>query len=90
VVLLPETDRAQSRQAAERLRQALVDRYFLKDEGLAVRLTASFGVATLPDDASSGDELMRKADMAMYRVKENGRDGVQLASETPPVAETPA
>ncbi len=82
VVLLPETDLKQSRLAAERLRQALVDRYFLKEEGLAVRLTASFGVATLPDDGSSADELMRKADMAMYQVKEGGRDGVRLASES--------
>ncbi len=86
VVLLPETDRAQAKLAAERLRQAMVDRYFLKDQGLAVRITASFGVATFPDDASSADELMRQADMAMYRVKDGGRDGVRLASEPVPEA----
>ncbi|HUB09189.1 MAG TPA: sensor domain-containing diguanylate cyclase [Myxococcales bacterium] len=82
VVLLPETDRAQAKLAAERLRQAMGERYFLKDHGLAVRITASFGVATFPDDASSADELMRKADMAMYQVKESGRDGVRLVSES--------
>ncbi|MHB8419019.1 MAG: sensor domain-containing diguanylate cyclase [Myxococcales bacterium] len=86
VVLLPETDRAQGRLAADRLRQALSDRYFLKDQGLAIRVTASFGVATFPDDASSADELMRQADLAMYAVKEGGRDGVRLASDPKPQA----
>ncbi len=83
VVLLPETDREPARLAARRLRDALNERYFLESRGLSVRLTASFGVATFPHDASTGDDLMRQADLAMYRVKETGRDGVQLASEIP-------
>jgi diguanylate cyclase (GGDEF)-like protein len=81
VVLWPETDRAQARQAAERLRQAVVENSFLVGRGLSVRITASFGIATFPDDASTGDELMRQADLAMYRVKERGRDGVRQANE---------
>ncbi len=83
VALLPETDRAHARLAVERLRTAISERFFLADRGLGVRLTASFGIATFPDDASTGDELMRQADLAMYRVKENGRDGVRQASEPP-------
>ncbi|MHB1843315.1 MAG: GGDEF domain-containing protein [Deltaproteobacteria bacterium] len=85
VALLPETDRVQARRAVERLRAAIAERFYLADRGLGVRLTASFGVATFPDDATTGDELMRQADMAMYRVKENGRDGVRQASEPPAV-----
>lgn len=37
-------------------------------------LSASIGVAMFPDDANTQEELLRKADLAMYRSKESGRD----------------
>jgi diguanylate cyclase (GGDEF)-like protein len=46
---------------------------------LKLRLTASVGVATLPDVAASAEELVRAADMAMYQVKESGKNGVRIA-----------
>jgi diguanylate cyclase (GGDEF)-like protein len=76
VVLLPQTDRAQATICAWRLREAVSNHTFLASEGLAVHLTASLGVAAFPQDASSGDDLMRAADLAMYRAKEAGRDQV--------------
>ena len=45
-----------------------------------MRLTVSVGVATMPDAASSAEELVRAADVAMYRVKESGKDGVAVAN----------
>jgi GGDEF domain-containing protein len=42
-------------------------------------MTASFGIATYPDDADSKDKLIRLADQAMYRVKETSRDAVMSA-----------
>ncbi len=45
-------------------------------EGL--RCTASIGVANLPRDAKTPDELMRKADLALYSAKEQGGDAVGL------------
>jgi len=38
------------------------------------------GAATLQDDATSAEELVRAADIAMYRVKESGKDGVAVAN----------
>jgi diguanylate cyclase (GGDEF)-like protein len=88
VVLLPETDRSQARMVAVRLREALNAHYFLRARGLSVRITASFGVATFPDDASTEEELMRQADVAMYRIKETCRDQIGFSSDvaaaTPP------
>ena len=52
-----------------------------KVDGLAVRVTASIGVATLPDVAGSAEELLRAADKAMYKVKNSGKDGVFVAVE---------
>jgi GGDEF domain-containing protein len=44
-------------------------------------LTASVGVATLPDVAASADELVHAADAAMYQVKARGKNGIQAAVE---------
>jgi diguanylate cyclase (GGDEF)-like protein len=80
VVILPEADRAHAAAAAERLRRAVAETVFLKDRGLEVRITASFGVATFPTDASGVEEILRTADAAMYRVKETGRNAVADAA----------
>jgi GGDEF domain-containing protein len=42
---------------------------FLKDEGHPIRLTASFGVASFPDNARNKEDLLDIADYAMYRGK---------------------
>ncbi|MEW8367942.1 MAG: EAL domain-containing protein [Candidatus Thiodiazotropha taylori] len=41
-----------------------------------VTISASFGVAVSPDDGSSYENLLRHADMAMYKAKEDGRNSV--------------
>jgi diguanylate cyclase (GGDEF)-like protein len=46
---------------------------------LRIRLTASVGVATLPDVAGSAEELLKAADQAMYRVKDAGKNGILVA-----------
>lgn len=43
-------------------------------EGHECHVTASIGVAFFPDDAKSGDMLLRYADLAMYRSKQAGRN----------------
>lgn len=79
VCLLPETGKEAAMRVARRLREAMVEHRFLQDRGLDLRITASFGVATFPDDADSAEELLRKGDMAMYRVKQTTRDAIAAA-----------
>ena len=43
------------------------------------RLTASVGVATLPDVADTAEGLLQAADAAMYRVKTSGKNGIHVA-----------
>jgi diguanylate cyclase (GGDEF)-like protein len=50
--------------------------------------TISIGVATYPDDASTRQELVRKADDALYRAKSAGRNRVCLAREEKKVPKT--
>jgi diguanylate cyclase (GGDEF)-like protein len=80
-VILPDTGREGAVAVAERVRDRLRAFRFLAGEGLSVHLTASIGVATLPDAAGSAEELLRAADQAMYRVKDAGKDGIHIAEE---------
>jgi diguanylate cyclase (GGDEF)-like protein len=80
-LVLPDTGRDGAVSVASRIRERLSSRRFLASEGLSVHLTASIGVATLPDVAGSTEELIRAADMAMYRVKAGGKDGIHVAQE---------
>ena len=79
-IVLPETGSEGALGVAARVRDRVRDFVFLAGDGLEVRLTVSVGVATLPDAASSAEELVRAADVAMYRVKESGKDGVAVAN----------
>ena len=67
----------------ERVRDRIEAHPFLAGDGLSLRLTASVGIATLPDVATSAEELVRAADMAMYQVKNSGKNGVQVALPPP-------
>jgi diguanylate cyclase (GGDEF)-like protein len=83
VVLLPDTDHEGALQAAEMLRARLDG---LAVPGVIAHLTASLGVATLPDHAADGPALIRAADRALYVAKAEGRNQVRGAVvETTPV-----
>lgn len=56
----------------ERVIQVVGKPYMI--EGSSCHVTASIGVAFFPDDAKTGDTLMRYADLAMYRSKQAGRN----------------
>lgn len=81
VVLLEHTDVEQARAIAQRLCEAVRERDF-ESNGSGFRLTLSIGLAVV-DGKCSPSEVLRCADSAMYRAKENGRDQVvQYAPET--------
>ncbi|MBI5887410.1 MAG: sensor domain-containing diguanylate cyclase [Deltaproteobacteria bacterium] len=79
LILMPETAKDNAILAAEKLRAALKKHIFLTEEGINAQLSGSFGVASFPDDASDKDDLIHKADNAMYAVKNSGRNGVSGA-----------
>jgi diguanylate cyclase (GGDEF)-like protein len=81
VILLPDTDRAGAVTLAEKIRGSL---HGLKVRNLSGPLTASFGVATFPDDAVEGETLMRIADRAQYAAKQAGRDRAEVPSSRAP------
>jgi diguanylate cyclase (GGDEF)-like protein len=72
-VLLPHTGLPSAMEVAEKLRAAVARAYVQSQNG-SVRPTASFGVAVLDATAPDVDELVRRADRALYAAKEAGRN----------------
>jgi diguanylate cyclase (GGDEF)-like protein len=89
VLLLPSTDRDGAVLVAEKLRQAIAE---IDVAGVARPITATFGVAVLPDEAAEPILLLRAADRALYLGKSRGRNRVETLAEdeAAPSALTPA
>lgn len=79
-IVLPETGGDGAVAVGERVRNRIAGHTFLAGYGFDIHLTASVGVATLPDAAQSADQLVQAADEAMYRVKQSGKNGIQVAA----------
>jgi diguanylate cyclase (GGDEF)-like protein len=89
-ILLPETGVEGAHSVARRLRDRLQRFSFLAGLAPASRITASIGVATLPDVADTAEGLLQAADAAMYRVKVTGKNGIHIAGSETGVTRLPA
>jgi diguanylate cyclase (GGDEF)-like protein len=78
MVLLPDTNTDGATHFAERVRSALGEIYV---DSVDAHITASIGVATIPDHATDAEHLERSADRALYTAKRNGRDRVEIAHD---------
>jgi diguanylate cyclase (GGDEF)-like protein/PAS domain S-box-containing protein len=76
IVVLPGFGQSEARAKAEEIRSRILETVYLRDQGFAVRLKASFGIATFPDHAGDMTGLLAAADKALFGVKEKGRDAV--------------
>lgn len=79
VMVLPGKGPEAALKLAEEIRVRIAAEPFLTAEKLSCRLTASIGIACYPQHGGTTDELLSKADKAMYRVKETGKNRVELA-----------
>lgn len=76
LVLVAGIGAVRARELAEVLRREIGQTHV---PGLDIPLSASLGVAVMPDHAQTPELLVRQADRALYRAKELGRDRVELA-----------
>lgn len=76
-IILPHTGKEHAVKMAGNLLAAMKETHFVSDDDIPIVLTASFGVATFPDDADNRAGLIKAADRAMYDAKAGGRAGVR-------------
>jgi diguanylate cyclase (GGDEF)-like protein len=81
-LVLPETGTEGAEMVGARIRQKIAAHAFLRKDGLDIKLSVSVGVATLPDVATTAEQLVKAADEAMYWVKEHGKNNVHVAQPT--------
>jgi diguanylate cyclase (GGDEF)-like protein len=77
-VVLPETGERAAHEFAERLRQAVATAQFAP-AGVITRITVSIGLSMLGESTSERSTLMRSADRALYRAKDEGRNRTCVA-----------
>jgi diguanylate cyclase (GGDEF)-like protein len=82
VIALPDTDVAGAIDVVERIRSMLAN---ATAHGLAPAFTASFGIAS-STDATTLEDLLHRADRALFAAKEAGRDCVCIDGHASPIA----
>jgi two-component system cell cycle response regulator len=88
VVILDETDAAGAQRVAERIR-ARIEAELIQGDFGRLRVTASLGLATWPLQAQNREELLERADSALYEAKRKGRNRVAVYRDRSTVSEPP-
>ena len=81
VVVLPAMDNTQANQKALEIRSRISDTDYLTSQGIAAKLSASFGIATFPDHASDLTGLLASSDKALFEAKRSGKNAVRKAEK---------
>ena len=76
VVLMPDTDYRQAQGVAERVRMAVAEQDFETSGTNALPITVSVGVTLNEGEADTPEQLLKRADVALYRAKREGRNRV--------------
>ena len=81
VIMLRATALDNALVLAERLRK-VIENHLISYESHTIPLTVSIGVSTLdPDHVATAEDLLKEADMHLYRSKENGRNKVSSSRD---------
>jgi diguanylate cyclase (GGDEF)-like protein len=83
VVLMPETRLADALQVANKLRKTIGDTILESTSrpGMTLKVTISGGVAAFPGDGQTGEQLILRADRALYWAKEHGRNQISTMAD---------
>jgi diguanylate cyclase (GGDEF)-like protein len=79
IAILPRQKKDEALLKVNRMRNAISSTPFLQKEDINVSLTASFGLAAFPDDASDKRELLAEADRCLFRSKLEGKNRISFA-----------
>lgn len=77
IVLLPDCPQENAKQVAERMVERF-KRHGMKYQGKEIELSASIGISNYPEHAATFDDLINKADAAMYMSKRKGQNLIHV------------
>jgi two-component system cell cycle response regulator len=81
IIILPDTDRNSAEKIGERIRRAVSAKHFgIGTKSGPLGMTISIGVSALEGTHDSMDDLLKRADQALYRAKHEGRNRVISAA----------
>ncbi len=78
VVILPHQTKGEALFKVKRMKELIDTTLFLATEKINLRLSASFGLATYPEDAADKRQLLAEADRCLFRSKESGRNRITV------------
>ncbi len=78
VVALPGYTKKQAAEKAREIQALMRETLYLTSQGFKVRLGASFGIATFPEDAADRTALLALADKAMFAIKKRGKNAIGI------------
>lgn len=84
VVVLPGSNQSQAMETACSIRSQMNNTIYLREQGLDVKLYASFGIGTFPDHAADVTGLLAVADRILFAIKQNGKNAIGLAGISQP------
>ena len=76
VIVLPGFTKGNALRKAEEIRTRMAQTLYLANRDISIRLSASFGVASFPEDATNITHLLSVADRAMFNIKDKGKNAV--------------
>ncbi len=79
IVLLPGQGGADARAKVEAIRHGISSSHYLRGEGIDLNVTASFGLATYPDNAQDKKELLLAADQCLFQSKKEGKNRISVS-----------
>jgi len=82
VVILPNQGKDEALAKIERVKQGVTSTRYLREEGINLTATASFGLATFPEDAKDKRELLAAADACLFQSKARGKNRISVVAES--------
>jgi diguanylate cyclase (GGDEF)-like protein len=78
IAILPRQSKEAARAKVEKMKRAITSTSFLQKEGVKARLTASFGLASYPENAKDKHALLAEADRCLFQSKTEGKNRITV------------
>lgn len=81
IIMLPQSSKEEATTIAIRLQQEINNCQIEVTPKESIKFTVSIGIAVYPEDAKTEEDLIKKADQALYYAKSHGKNQIRLSSE---------